>query len=1161
MKNLLFRRLIISIAVGILWFMWYHAYSIDLSEIPLPTTWFFMTWKMNYVPWEVLVKYKTPNRAWTNWINVSSLNSVKSLSTSLSKQNLSIDDTIIEGNIAIISIQDEKTVEETIALLENDKNVEYAEPNYIYYLYDINANDPRRWELRWLDNKGQYISWPYWAYYWSSWEDIDWVRAYQVFSGSFSTSSTWILVGVIDEWVNYNHEDLRDNMRSSIWYDFLNNDPNPLPSIWTHWTHVAWTIAATMNNWKWIIWVNPNAKIMSLKVSDESWMPTKYVINAIDYATNNWVKIINASWGWPSYSSWIYEAIKRFKNAWWLFITAAWNTWGGNNNDVKPEYPCAYDLDNIICVAATTQTWWLASFSHYWRTSVDVWAPWTNILSTVTQENYENAIFFQENFDYYNSTGELYDEWYTWWWSWEPILYGGFLIFYDWFAPNWTYLDSPTRDVSFNGDYEIQIGSISLCENNIWNGYLELQVKTGASWQVIPQYKENIDKYERIEYNANIWKASSFQFRFYFHDNTSQTWFTCYVNAVDLTVYRDYDWPNNLYDYLNGTSMATPHVAWLASLAWSFRPDLTYTGIKQAIMENWDDLPSLSNKTVSWKRINAYKTLVALDNYAPASPILLSPASWYQYTWFDTTLQVLFQWSGSHDTWVGVSWYTFELSNNSGFNSLLTWITLDNTWLSFDITSTWMYYWRVKAFDKKWNTWEYSDIYPFSVEKSSCSFNWTIINHWDSITGYKNEAVQTWLTCEFEIRTCTNWTLSWTFEYSSCVVLDDGDCFFSGSIVNTWVVVHSWEFITWYQSVTVPFGSGCVSEIRTCVNWELSWSFPYWNCTVEDPLPCTFSGNTVDHWESVTGYKSGTVPYWESCESETRTCINWTLSWSFQYWSCSVEPGASCTFNWNTINHWSSVTWYRTSVVPYWQTCESETRTCINWILSWSFIYSSCVVQPNGWGWGWWGGGWDDNHQEPKIPTIIEKVLDSINSEEEEEEEEEIELDPKEILKNWYTREMNDAYEFAFENWITTRKSINQANMTWSLTRIAMAKMLSQYAINVLWKTLNTDNLRNCNFPDVTKNMDSNYDNWVTLACQLWIMWVWITNFRPNENVTRAQFGTALSRMLYVLADGKDHYYSTHLSKLKQEWIISNDSPTLEEVRWYVMLMLMRSAE
>jgi len=75
----------------------------------------------------------------------------------------------------------------------------------------------------------------------------------------------------------------------------------------------------------------------------------------------------------------------------------------------------------------------------------------------------------------------------------------------------------------------------------------------------------------------------------------------------------------------------------------------------------------------------------------------------------------------------------------------------------------------------------------------------------------------------------------------------------------------------------------------------------------------------------------------------------------------------------------------------------------------------------------------------------------------------------------------------------------------------------------------------------------------------LWIMWLNIDKFRPYDGVTRAEFGTALSRMLYWLADGNP-YYTNHLSKLKKEWIIANDNPTLKELRGYVMLMLMRSA-
>jgi hypothetical protein len=95
----------------------------------------------------------------------------------------------------------------------------------------------------------------------------------------------------------------------------------------------------------------------------------------------------------------------------------------------------------------------------------------------------------------------------------------------------------------------------------------------------------------------------------------------------------------------------------------------------------------------------------------------------------------------------------------------------------------------------------------------------------------------------------------------------------------------------------------------------------------------------------------------------------------------------------------------------------------------------------------------------------------------------------------------------------------------------------------------------------VPAELDAEYANGVTLACQLGIMWVWITDFRPFDPVVRAEFGTALSRLLFGLADGEEAYYTTHLAKLKEAWIIKNDDPTLEELRGYVMLMLMRSAK
>jgi hypothetical protein len=89
---------------------------------------------------------------------------------------------------------------------------------------------------------------------------------------------------------------------------------------------------------------------------------------------------------------------------------------------------------------------------------------------------------------------------------------------------------------------------------------------------------------------------------------------------------------------------------------------------------------------------------------------------------------------------------------------------------------------------------------------------------------------------------------------------------------------------------------------------------------------------------------------------------------------------------------------------------------------------------------------------------------------------------------------------------------------------------------------------------------DMMYDYGVTNACKLWIMWINMPDnkFRPNDTITRWEFATALSRLLYNTVDWNP-YYETHLRKLKSEWILSNTDPNMRETRWYVMLMLMRS--
>ena len=223
------------------------------------------------------------------------------------------------------------------------------------------------------------------------------------------------------------------------------------------------------------------------------------------------------------------------------------------------------------------------------------------------------------------------------------------------------------------------------------------------------------------------------------------------------------------------------------------------------------------------------------------------------------------------------------------------------------------------------------------------------------------------------------------------------------------------------------------------------------------------------------------------------------------------------------------------------------------------------------WSSGWWGGGWSsktsdtqDSSTSSQNDKNTENVIQSETKWSEESNNTPIDSSAKASEWQSYSPEFQQAYKFAHEKWITTMPTIQDAQMDWKLTRIAMAKMLSQYAMNVLWQK--PANIVTPKFNDVTDKQNSDYDDGVTLAYQLWIMWINMPDnkFRPNDEVTRAEFATALSRMIYNTSDGEfkstPKYYIHHMEKLVKEWIITNDDPNMKELRGYVMIMLMRSA-
>ena len=81
--------------------------------------------------------------------------------------------------------------------------------------------------------------------------------------------------------------------------------------------------------------------------------------------------------------------------------------------------------------------------------------------------------------------------------------------------------------------------------------------------------------------------------------------------------------------------------------------------------------------------------------------------------------------------------------------------------------------------------------------------------------------------------------------------------------------------------------------------------------------------------------------------------------------------------------------------------------------------------------------------------------------------------------------ELQGAYDYAYGIGITTQSSVDSANMMGSLTRGAMAKMMVNYAKEVLGKTADTS--VEVNFSDVASQSEE-FQGYITEAAQLGLM-------------------------------------------------------------------------
>jgi subtilisin family serine protease len=564
---------------------------------------------LEFVPGEVVVRF----RAGVD--SAERRDALDAAETSLQRE-------LLLPRLVVARIDDGSSPLDAARELEQLPDVLYAEPNYVYRGGSTIPNDTRFGEL--------------WGLHQASDKDVDAPEAWDV-----TTGSSDVVVAIVDSGLAFGHPDLAPNIwtnsgetgggketngidddsngRIDDWrgWDVIDGDNHPIDEQ-DHGTHVGGTVAARGNDGTGVVGVSWSSKLMAVRVLNELNSGTLAgFAEGFTYACQNGADIVNGSLGGTNFSNAMRDAILACPDT--LFVFAAMNN--AQNLDTNPAYPCLYhkpppqgvNAPNVLCVAATTSTDDLASFSNFSATGAHLGAPGASVLSSIPAQ--QSLVL-----DQFEDAGSLPGTWTasgtaTWARTNERSV-----------SPAFSLTDSAGGNYAANADARVARAAVSLAgrEGCDLSYNMRLAVEHSFDFLRIDRATAAAGPWTQVTTWTGFTSGGSFG-AFSTPLGALDGSATAHVSfrlTSDATNQNDGAHLDDVrieclstapgaadYAYFNGTSMATPHVAGAAALLLAADPTLTVDELKAALLGGVEPIPALAGKTVTGGRLNVRNSL------------------------------------------------------------------------------------------------------------------------------------------------------------------------------------------------------------------------------------------------------------------------------------------------------------------------------------------------------------------------------------------------------------------------------------------------------------------------------------------------------------------------------------------------------------------------